>query len=111
MNRAALCIIIVLSVQLVLGGLVHAQSVAGVGHSPALHDSHAHDAHHMPDHESNGHEHGSTPCALCAHCIAGGLVPAGLIAPEGSEEHPVPLLHSSLQGVPDPLLRPPRTLI
>ncbi len=116
MAHAKFCIILTLIVLLVAGGIVHAQaSMPGSGdtvHADA-HTHHSH-THHVPTTTSDsghGHDHHAGDCSLCANCLAATVT--------DGQPTPVPMARKQMainvgsppRHIPDPLLRPPRSLV
>lgn len=99
-------ILVILVLQLLLGGAVQA-------HVPDIHDhgaetEHAADAGHHHLHSAHGEHHEAGECGLCGLCLAGAPVTADAAASDHVGTPPPDDYLGQPVGRIDPLLRPPR---
>ena len=99
-------ILLILVLQLLLGGAVQAHMPDPQGHEAEA--AHAADAGHHQLHSTHGEHHEAGECGLCGLCLAGAPVTADDAAPG----HVAALAPDRYSGQPvariDTLLRPPR---
>ncbi len=111
MPRVKLGLILLISLQLVLGSFAHASVAEMSGDAASSVEVHAHDAHGSDRQDDLDMQHLSGDCGLCARCISVVQVIPPWANPAAPTSDFPSIVVVALTDRAEELLRPPRPLI